>query len=58
MNLLQSMKRVSMAIPKYESPQATAIVLVTEQALLVGSSISMMKLDDMVETEEGEWAIL
>lgn len=42
-----------MAIPEYESPQMTAILLVTEQSLLVGSSGPM--LDNMFETN-GEWA--
>ena len=47
------MKRVTRAIPKYESPQMITILLVTEQSLLVGSSGPI--LDDMFETN-GEWA--
>lgn len=37
----------------YESPQMTAIQLVTEQTMLAGSSDLM--LDNMFETN-GEWA--
>lgn len=47
------MKRETMAIPEYESPQMTVIKLVTEQMVLAGSSDLM--LDNMFETN-GEWA--
>ena len=43
-----------MAFVEYETPQVKTVQLVTEQAVLAGSSSSM--LDDMYESTDGEWA--